>query len=100
MWLNTDVAKRYGIETGDMVEITTYRPSGHMLSGGGQVLGKAVIPAFVTEGIHPRVLAVSNTLGNPWHGRAANARNGKKQALDAWNDLADAEDQVLAEDIW
>ena len=50
--------------------------------------------------MHPRVLAVSNTLGNPWHGRAANARNGKKQALDAWNDSADAEDQDLAEDIW
>ena len=61
---------------------------------------RAVIPAFVTEGIHPRVLAVSNTLGNPWHGRAANARNGKNQALDAWNDSADAEDQDLAEDIW
>ena len=59
-----------------------------------------MIPAVVTEGMHPRVLAVSNTLGNLWHGRTANARNGKKQALDAWNDSADAEDQDLVEDIW
>ena len=61
-----------------MVEITTVRPYGHMMKGGGEVLGKALIPAFVTEGIHPRVLAVSNTLGNPWHGRAANSRHHPK----------------------
>jgi thiosulfate reductase/polysulfide reductase chain A len=46
------------------------------------------------------VLAVSNTLGNPWHGRAANARGGKKQALAAWNDTLDDEDQDLVDDIW
>ena len=50
--------------------------------------------------IHPRVLAVSNTLGNPWHGRAANARNGPKQSLNAWDDSIIAEDQDLMEDIW
>ena len=37
---------------------------------GGDLVGKAVITAYVTEGIHPRVLAVSNSLGNLWHGRA------------------------------
>ncbi len=100
MWINTDTATRHGIRSGDMVEITTYRPYGHMMSGGGQVLGRALIPAFVTEGIHPRVLAVSNTLGNPWHGRAANARGGRKQALAAWNDNIADEDQDLVDDLW
>ena len=100
MWIHTDTAARHGIRTGDMVEITTFRPTGHMMKNGGQVLGCAVIPAFVTEGIHPRVLAVSNTLGNPWHGRAANARNGAKQALNAWDDSVIAEDQDLVDDIW
>jgi thiosulfate reductase/polysulfide reductase chain A len=100
MWIHTDTAARHGIKSGDLVEITTYRPSGHMMSGGGQVLGRAVIPAFVTEGIHPRVLAVSNTLGNPWHGRAANARGGKKPALAAWHDRLDDEDQDLVDDLW
>jgi anaerobic selenocysteine-containing dehydrogenase len=100
MWIHTGAARRRGIRTGDMVEITTYRPYGHMMKGGGEVLGRAVIPAFVTEGIHPRVLAVSNTLGNPWHGRAANARGGRKQVLDAWDDKVIAEDQDLTGDIW
>jgi anaerobic selenocysteine-containing dehydrogenase len=100
MWINTDTAARHGIRSGDMVEITTYRPYGHMMKNGGQVLGRALIPAFVTEGIHPRVLGVSNTLGNPWHGRAANARNGRKQTLAAWDDNVIAEDQDLTDDIW
>ena len=32
--------------------------------------------------------------------RCAPTRNGKKQALDAWNDSADAEDLCLVNDIW
>ena len=50
-----------------------------MGAGQGEVLGRAVIPVWVTEGIHPRVLAVSNTLGNLFHGRAATASNGARQ---------------------
>lgn len=46
------------------------------------------------------MLAVSNTLGNPWHGRAANARSGKPQALDAFRSGPEDEDQDLVEDIW
>ena len=55
---------------------------------------------WVTEGIHPRVLAVSNTLGNLFHGRAATASNGARQDLPAWNDSLVADDQDLSEDIW
>jgi anaerobic selenocysteine-containing dehydrogenase len=101
MWINSDTAAKYGIRTGDMVEITTYRGGGHaQIAGEGQVLGRALIPAYVTEGIHPRVLAVSNTLGNAWHGRAAIARNGKKQAIPAFDQSVTAEDMDLDEDIW
>ena len=100
MWINTDTALKLGIKTGDMVEITTYRPYGHAMRGGGEVVGKALVPAWVTEGIHPRVLAVSNTLGNSFHGRAATARNGKKQALAAYDKNVIDDDADLDEDIW
>ena len=100
MWINTETAARYGIKTGDMVELTTYRPSGHQMRNAGELLGKALIPAYVTEGIHPRVLAVSNTLGNPWHGRAATGINGAKQAIPAWDNSVNDEDADLDEDIW
>jgi thiosulfate reductase / polysulfide reductase chain A len=46
------------------------------------------------------VLAVSSTLGNPWHGRAATAVNGPKQALPAWDRSVIDEDADLDEDIW
>jgi anaerobic selenocysteine-containing dehydrogenase len=101
MWINTETARKLGIRTGDRVEITTYRPYGHQMRDSGDVVGRAEITAYVTEGIHPRVLAVSNTLGNNFHGRAATARNGPKRKLDAaWDAAVIAEDQDLAEDIW
>lgn len=100
MWINTDTAAQHGIKTGDLVEVTTYRPYGHQMKNGGEVVGRTLIPAYVTEGIHPRVLAVSNTLGNPWHGRAANAHNGRRQRIDAFDDRVIAEDQDLDGDIW
>jgi thiosulfate reductase / polysulfide reductase chain A len=102
MWINTDTAAKLGIKTGDMVEITTYRPYGHQMDDGGDVVGKALIPAYVTEGIHPRVLAVSNTLGNVWHGRAATATGGKrkKQKLDAFENNPYGDDQDLDDDVW
>ncbi len=100
MWIHTETAKRLGIKTGDKVELTTYRPYGHQMKNGGEVVGSAQITAFVTEGIHPRVLAVSNTLGNLFHGRASTAKKGKRGKSPTWNDTLDTEDQDLVEDIW
>jgi thiosulfate reductase / polysulfide reductase chain A len=100
MWINTDTAARYGIKTGDKVELTTYRPTGHTMTNGGDVIGKALITAWVTEGIHPRVLAVSNTLGNTWHGRAANGKKGKPQNLPAFDSSVNDEDMDFTEDLW
>jgi thiosulfate reductase / polysulfide reductase chain A len=100
MWINTATAKKYGIQSGDKIEITTYRPHGHQMKNGGEVVGTAQITAFVTEGIHPRVLAVSNTLGNLFHGRAATAKKGPRQKIPAWADNLDTEDQDLVDDVW
>ncbi len=101
MWINTETAEKHGIRTGDMVEITTYRAHGHkQVPGAGEVLGRALIPAYVTEGIHPRVLAVSNTLGNAFHGRAATAKNGAKQAIPAFDARVNDDDADLDETIW
>jgi thiosulfate reductase / polysulfide reductase chain A len=104
MWINAATAAARGIKTGDMVEITTYRMGGHLNPGNGEPIGRALIPAYVTEGIHPRVLAVSNTLGNVWHGRAATARRGKRDrmvpARTAFDPEVIADDQDLDEDLW
>ena len=100
LWINTATAARHGIHTGDLVELTTFRPLGHTHLANGEVLGKAVVPAFVTEGIHPRVIAMSNSLGQVSQGRAALGKSGARQKLPAWNDKVIAEDQDLSEDVW
>ena len=101
MWINTQTAKDYGVKTGDLVELSTFRPYGHDMKSGGDLVGKAVITVYVTEGIHPRVLAVSNSLGNLWHGRAANASVGSSNTPSIGLDQSDLlADQDLDEDIW
>jgi thiosulfate reductase / polysulfide reductase chain A len=100
MWIHTETAARLGIQTGDRVEITTYRPHGHQMKNGGQVLGSSLITAYVTEGIHPRTVAVSNTLGNLLHGRAATARSGRRGSGAGWDNPIETEDQDLVDDIW
>ena len=62
------------LKTGDWVEITTFRPKGKTYEATGERLGSAKIPVFVTEGIHPRVLAVSNSVGYFVAGRAATGK--------------------------
>ena len=65
-------------------------------------VGSAVVPAFVTEGIHPRVIAMSNSLGQQYHGRAATAKRGAADpsASPAFDRPLIAEDADLAEDLW
>jgi thiosulfate reductase / polysulfide reductase chain A len=67
-WLNPESAGKAGIKDGDLIRITT--PVGYM-----------VTKAKVTEGIHPRVVAVSNTLGMKY-GRVATA--DKDAPLPMW----------------
>ena len=50
--------------------------------------------------LRARVLAVSTTLGNSFHGRAATASNGKKQALASFDKNVIDDDADLDEDIW
>ena len=83
MWIHVDTAAALGIVTGDWVEITTYRPvSGtrgdRAYGADGSVVGTARVKAFVTQGIHPKVVAVSNSVGYTVSGRAAIGRQGAR----------------------
>jgi thiosulfate reductase / polysulfide reductase chain A len=88
MWMHPDTAKRYGVRTGDWVEVTTYRPKSgtrgdkaFRASPADQLVGSARVKVFVTDGIHPRVVAVSNSLGWEFGGRANEGRRGKRDQL-------------------
>lgn len=90
MWIHPRAAARIGVKSGDLVELTTYRPRSGSAgdrafkaadAGREQVVGRARIRVVVTEGIHPKVLAVSNSLGWKVGGRATQGRNGERDAV-------------------
>jgi thiosulfate reductase / polysulfide reductase chain A len=100
VWINAATAKRLGIRSGDVVEITTYRPRGGTYRATGERLGSARIRAVVTEGIHPRVLAVSNSLGQRHGGRAATAMRGPRPVGPGFDGDVIAEDPDLTAALW
>lgn len=100
LWINASTARRLGIRSGDLVEITTYRPKGDTYQPTGEPIGSARIRAFVTEGIHPRVLAVSNSLGHRFGGRAATATRGPRPKSPGFDPAVLAEDADLTGSLW
>jgi hypothetical protein len=91
------------------VEVTTYRPRGNTLHPTGEVLGSQRVRVHVTEGIHPKVVAISASLGHAFGGRAAEGRKGARAANPAYVALkgktpASAEvlreDRDLANNLW
>lgn len=90
MWINIQSAKKLGIKDGDMVEITTFRPrSGFKASQSGEIVARMKVKAFVTEGVHPRVVSLSNSLGMNYGGRIAQAKNGKRAKNPAYRPMDD-----------
>ncbi len=58
LWINEETAKRMVLENGDRVRIISS-------------LGSLVTPVFVTQGIHPRAVALSDNVGHWNYGRTA-----------------------------
>jgi anaerobic selenocysteine-containing dehydrogenase len=56
LWINEESARRMSLSHGDRVRITS-------------ALGSLVTPIFVTQGIHPRVVALSDNVGRWNYGR-------------------------------
>lgn len=66
VWINEEMAKRMGLTNGDRVRITS-------------PLGSLVTPAFITQGIHPRVVALSDSVGRWNYGRIARGKPFQSQ---------------------
>lgn len=108
MWIHIDTAAVLRIATGDCVEITTYRPlSGkrgdHAFGANGDVVGSARVKAFVTQDIHPKVVAVSNSVGYTVSSRAATGRQGARaiESADGSEGYgAEPQHDDLAHSVW
>lgn len=98
VWINSATAEKLDIKTGDYVEITTYRPkSGFRASPKDEVVGTMSVKAHVTQGIHPQVIAISNSLGMNYGGRIAKGRNEERRNIPGFTKEDDLE---LNGNIW
>jgi len=56
LWVNEETARRLGVNNGARIKMTS-------------PLGSLVTPVFITQGIHPRVVALSDSVGRWNYGR-------------------------------
>lgn len=63
--INTETAKRIGVKSGDLIRVES--PVGHL-----------VTKAYVTEGQHPKVIAISTACGHWGYGRLAQLKLKEK----------------------
>jgi anaerobic selenocysteine-containing dehydrogenase len=66
LWINEETARRMSLNDGDRVRVTSS-------------LGSIVTPVFVTQGIHPRVVALSDSLGRWNYGRTPQGKPFQSQ---------------------
>lgn len=85
-WLNPKTAKAHGLQDGDWIEITSFysaeleQQSPHLQradlpqEGGKRVVASMRVPIVTMEGIHPSVIAMSNSCGHWQYTSVAQAR--------------------------
>lgn len=66
-WMNPETAKKLGVKTGDLIRVES-------------AVGHMVTKAYVTEGIHPKVVAVATAFGHWEYGRLATLKLKDKPA--------------------
>jgi anaerobic selenocysteine-containing dehydrogenase len=69
-WLHPDTAARFGLQDGDFIVIKARRSktvdamAPKLGLGSGEIDGELRLPVVLTRGVHPRVVAISNSLGH------------------------------------
>lgn len=107
-WLNPQTAESLGLKNGDWIEVTSYfskeveKQSPHLrrddlpLERGRRKVSSMRVPIVTMEGIHPRVIAMSNSCGHTQYTSVAQA---KKEAPDA-SSLAGCDTKTYADPDW
>ncbi|WP_017559101.1 molybdopterin-containing oxidoreductase family protein [Nocardiopsis baichengensis] len=89
--LNTATAKELGIEDGDWIEVTSFRPDDeHVPMGDGSEFNSLRTRVRLTEGVHPLVIAISHNAGRSVGGPFAT--NGKDESTNPGQDVPDDPD--------
>jgi len=66
LWINEETARKMSLRSGDQVRISSS-------------LGALVTPIFITQGIHPRVVALSDSVGRWYYGKTARGNRFQSQ---------------------
>jgi anaerobic selenocysteine-containing dehydrogenase len=75
VFMHPDTGKKLGVEEGDTVRISVFRPQGHTYRGGEDgVMGSFENHVRFLRGMHPRVVACSHHVGHWEHGAVGGAR--------------------------
>ena len=83
-WMAPETAKKLGVQTGDWVDITTYRPKGHTYrQREEQPVGVLRNRVRVIPGQHPRVISCSHHAGHWEQGATARASSPNEEASKA-----------------
>ena len=97
-WINPKTASLFGLKNGDWIEVTSYysqeleKQSPHLkrddlpTENGRRVVATMRVPVVLMEGIHPRVLAMSNSCGHWQYTSVAQARRDRRGLLGDAND--------------
>lgn len=107
-WIHPKTAERMGLKSGDWVELTGHRSlflaklTPGLGLGSGEIEKKLRIPVWVTQAVHPRALAISNSLGHWEYTSVAKAEKGNDGVGEeaAGMDLAGYRDPDWERNMW
>ena len=93
-WLHPETAEKHALQDGDWIEITSYysqeleAQSPHLNRGdleagenGRRVVARMRVPIVVMQGIHPRVIAMSNSCGHWQYTAVAQAKKSRDDSV-------------------
>ncbi|MCA9247378.1 MAG: molybdopterin-dependent oxidoreductase [Planctomycetales bacterium] len=107
-WLNPKTASAFGLQDGDWIEVTSYHSAEvearnpHLTHGqaeptsGRRVVASMRVPIVTMQGIHPRVIAMSNSCGHTQYTSVAQA----KREAPAAEHLAGSNPSAYHDDDW
>ena len=107
-WIHPDTARRMGLSDGDFVELTGHRSlylaklTPGLGLGSGELEKTLRIPVWITPAVHPKAIAISNSLGHWEYTSVAKGKKGNDSAGEeaAGMDLAGYRDPDWERNMW
>lgn len=100
VFMHPDTGARLGLQEGDRVKVSVFRPKGHTYRAGEEgVMGSFENHIRFLKGMHPKVMACSHHVGHWEHGAVGRAEKTASLPAAARSDAA-ATDKDLPDRIW